>query len=313
MKSLTSKFVLALLSLVLTGAALSVGVYAWFTINNRVSIDAFEGQVEGGEGLLLSVNEGQDWSGFITSTEIQGVITANGFNRFAEMTSVDGYTFTDKAGAPVSGDSGYIWFDVWFLGTEFITGVDVTEVTFTSDGLTKFPTEIVIPGRTELEGHAANAARLSIVELTNEGAIPTADVNVKAFEQFKVNDNTIGKGDYPVDTDGVYTSGNYAVWYYNAVAQTTAALTPINEATFDAAELVSTVERNDSNAENGFEAQEVATNATTITSPIAGQEFTKRFKVRVFVWIEGWDQEAFNAILSGKFSVTLGFEGTTTP
>ncbi|WP_168711885.1 hypothetical protein [Acholeplasma laidlawii] len=48
MKSLTNKLVMSVLALVLTGVALSVGVLAWFTINNRATIEAFTGTVQTG-------------------------------------------------------------------------------------------------------------------------------------------------------------------------------------------------------------------------------------------------------------------------
>src|SRR5690606_34897641 len=35
--------------------------------------------------------------------------------------------------------------------------------------------------------------------------------------------------------------------------------------------------------------------------------------IRVRVWIEGWDQEAFNAILSGTISISLDFDGYDAP
>ena len=54
MKSLTNKLVMSVLALVLTGVALSVGVLAWFTINNRANVEKFSGTVQTGQGFYIS-------------------------------------------------------------------------------------------------------------------------------------------------------------------------------------------------------------------------------------------------------------------
>ncbi|NLK12637.1 MAG: hypothetical protein GX312_03500, partial [Candidatus Phytoplasma sp.] len=40
----------------------------------------------------------------------------------------------------------------------------------------------------------------------------------------------------------------------------------------------------------------------------AGEGYTKYAKVTVNVWIEGWDQEAYNAILNGKVNIDFSFK-----
>lgn len=296
MKSITRKFVLAVLSLALTGAALTVGVYAWFTISSQVSVDQFEGQVMGSSGLLISLDGGTDaavWSGSITTDAIQNQINESNFERFGEVTSKDGWNLLTRGGNP-AGATSYIEFNLYFAATEEINHIAVSDLLITSPGATTFPSEIVT-GET-LTNHASNAARVSIMESESVGTV---------FEQAENEDgNTLNKG-----TFGVWpaTGVNYAVAYYNAVAAGNNSLTPITNADFEGVSLVETVEA----AQGLVESNTVVANNPETEGPIISglADYTKKFTVTVRVWIEGWDQEAYNAILNGKFGVTMGFLG----
>src|SRR5690606_34460673 len=106
MKSLTSKFVLSVLSLVLTGVALSVGVYAWFTINNTAEVQSFTTEVRAGAGFYVSL-DGEVWTNTITTADLQALINADTF-RFDNVYSPDGVTFKEMDGTTNASASNYI-------------------------------------------------------------------------------------------------------------------------------------------------------------------------------------------------------------
>src|SRR5690554_7755476 len=127
MKSLTNKFILSVLSLVLTGVALSVGVYAWFTINNTASIEQFSASVQTGEGFYVSLDatDNTSWRNTITTTEIQ---TEIGAVTFLALTSEDGMVINDFDGDPAA-SGAYIEFDLYFVGSANLNYVVLTSLT----------------------------------------------------------------------------------------------------------------------------------------------------------------------------------------
>ena len=123
MKSLTSKFILSVLSLVLTGVALSVGVYAWFTINNTAQVDQFSADVRAGSGFYISLN-GTQWYTDITTDMITEYLSSAKPNfQFDNVTSPDGVTFKTLAGAPAN-TANYIEFPLYFAGNASLSYVN---------------------------------------------------------------------------------------------------------------------------------------------------------------------------------------------
>lgn len=300
MKSITKKFVLAVLSLALTGAALTVGVYAWFTISTRVSVEQFEGQVKGSTGLLVSLEGGSEqanWSGVLESDDINAKIADKGFKKFDELTSANGKDLVTKGGAAAA-TTDFIEFDIFFAATSQVNAIRVHELLIESAGATTFPSEVTnedlnLTVGQQLSNHAANAARVSIYDaLEDEG-------NIQIFEQANdEDDNTLGFGEM---------DSNFAVKYYNAVADV------LGGTLVKIENIPGSYDTNQAGTEDEPTVAAnlvVATKTETIT--INGlTDYTVGFKVTVKVWIEGWDQEAFNAILNGKFSVSFVFEGVT--
>src|SRR5690554_6835898 len=136
MKSLTNKLVMSVLALVLTGAALSIGVLAWFTVNNTATVDAFEASVQTGDGFYVSLN-GTDWRSTITSTEIQAAIDDDNVT-FAALTTPDGLALEDLEGNPAAATS-YIEFNLYFVGSNNFDEIELTNLVMSSDGASWMP------------------------------------------------------------------------------------------------------------------------------------------------------------------------------
>ena len=303
MKSLTSKFILSVLSLVLTGAALSVGVYAWFTINNTAEVQAFTTEVRAGSGFYVSLN-GSDWTNIITTTDIETLIDAENF-RFDNVYSPDGVTFETFAGVAANTDH-YIEFPLYFAGNASLTGVELTAMTLGGSQTSWIPgmnvagTRAASPANpsTPITDYASNAVRISFEDQLAASS-PTITVIEKADA---IEGNSLGKGTW---------GNNEAVLFYNAIETN-----PILEADFTAATLPSTIVAAASMSTVVSPLYTVAAATTAGWTPslptgitnVLGTDAEVAY-VMVRVWIEGWDQEAFNAILSGSVELSFDFEG----
>ena len=299
MKSLTNKLVMSVLALVLTGVALSVGVLAWFTINNRATIESFTGTVQTGEGFYVSL-DGTTWKNTLTSTEMQA---AAGTVTFVPLTSQDGIDLYAQ-GSAAAATAGFIEFDLLFAGSVNLNKIIVDTLTLSSPG------KPWIPGVDVANTRSAGAPNASITDFVSNAArvsfqdILATTTTSTIFEQNSTtNGNSLGFGAWAT---------NEAILFYNAIMAT-----DLLETEFDIAldETQAAVV-----AGSGL-TEEVATlkaNGTPIpgypTYDISGLTAiggvnAKVGAVTVRIWVEGWDQEAFNAILSDVLTVSFNFVG----
>lgn len=305
MKSLTNKLVMSVLALVMTGVALSIGVYAWFTVNNTATIDAFEANVQTGEGFYVSLN-GTNWQNTITSDDLTDAGLLN--VTFVPLTSADGVALTNLDGsAALAG--GYIQFDLLFVGSEALSNVQLTNILLSSTATSWIPGVDVAGTRSAgapnaaITEYASNAARVSFKDLSTAATITVVEQSEEALADANSTDatfgNSLGKGSFLT---------NEAVLFYNAIMSV-----DIEETAFTAATLPSTIE-----AGTGVNTSVAALSSTNTTGKtftvgetitgVIGEDY-KVGALTVRVWIEGWDQEAFNSILSGTLSVSFSFTG----
>ena len=275
MKGLSKKIFTSILALILTGAALGTGVFAWFTINNTATANGFEGTVEAASGGFMVSLDGKKWS---TSVDLKEVSVIGG--KFSDLTTVDGtnfYKFGDDS-QPVT--TGYVSFDLYFAAGDF-KNIEAT-VTIHESEKTTWVSDIPGSVGDTKEGYASSAVRVAFIQ---DGTL------TKAFERAADTNNTVGVGtlttnqavlDYNAVNSNVITSTNFAkVGSADVLAKGT-----LNTAAADVAEL-----------------GELLSGMTE-----AGEGYTKYAKVTVNVWIEGWDQEAYNAILNGKVNIDFSFK-----
>src|SRR5690554_438575 len=170
MKTLTNKLVTSVLALVLTGAALSIGVFAWFTINNQATIESFNGTVETGEGFYVSL-DGSTWKNTFTTAEMQ---THAGIVTFQALTSANGVSLFDLDGDEQTG--GFIEFELFFVGSNNLAHVSLTELLMSGTQTSWIPGVYVSGTRqaanddsTPIVEYVSNAARVSFEDLFDPG------------------------------------------------------------------------------------------------------------------------------------------------
>lgn len=311
MKTLTNKLVMSVLALVLTGVALSVGVFAWFTVNNTANIEQFSGTVQTGEGFYLS-SDGENWVNTLTEAQM---VTLAGNVTFQGLTaSADGKTLSNLSGQTGNDIAGqFITFNLYFVGDNELVSVNVTSITLTSPAATSWIPGQIVPftdsdedGNDPVLRSASDAARVAFIDLIDTAA------SAIVFENPVGGTNTKGKG--TLDLANLAAGMNQAVIYYNHFESTPAITQPM----FDAAHAYSTVETGSplSQAITTLDTQANAAaliagipawNVPAAVTGVIGTDYVVG-GVTVRVWIEGWDQEALNAILSGQINVTINFE-----
>lgn len=307
MKSLTSKFILSVLSLVLTGVALSVGVYAWFTINNTAQVDQFSADVRAGSGFYISLNGTQWYTDITTDMITEYLSTAKPNFQFDNVTSPDGVTFKTLGGATAN-TANYIEFPLYFAGNASLNYVQLTGLTIGGTqtdwvpGINVPNTRAASPANpsTPVTDYASNAVRISFADQLYDNT-----QMITVFEKGTSQGNTLGKG-------ASFTE-NEAVQFYNAVEDN-----DITEAMYNAAVLPPTLQAANSGMEEnvaplyaigGFasEVWGIEKLPPGVTN-VLGEDAEVAFMM-VRVWIEGWDAQAFNAILSGTVTLSFDFQG----
>ncbi len=314
MKNLTNKFVLSVLSLVLTGVALSVGVYAWFTVNNTATVSAFTASVQTGEGFYVSL-DGADWKSTITTGELETLLDVENF-QFVALSSLDGIELT---GLEVDGgelvptaavSAGFLEFDLLFAGSDSLDEIEITSLVLSSGAGTTWIPGVSVTGTRSFGAEndpitefAANAARVSFTDIL--AGSPEAVV----FQQSNgTNGNTLGKGAF---------ASNEAVLFYNHFMDP-----ELTEDLFDDAVLPTTLAANASLAITVGELYAHAGVSGAISALHPGLSVSAAIQntigsnyklglITVRVWIEGWDEQALNAILNGTLSVNFNFRGIT--
>lgn len=308
MKSLTNKLVMSVLALVLTGVALSVGVLAWFTVNNRANIDSFTGSVQTGEGFYVST-DGADWKNTLTSADLNLTPV-----EFRAMTSKDGITFEEYNETTVltAATDGFIEFTLYFAGSAALDEIKVSSLTLTGSETSWIPGRYVAGTRQTsaseandpITDYVSNAARVSFQDI-----LATTTTSTIFEQNSTTNGNSIGFGNYGT---------NEAILFYNAIMDTpippadfttasTNEPTTVKAGTVLTTTVATLVDRATFNADSGV---------TAITTELAsiGGNNAKFGAITIRVWVEGFDQEAFNAILSGVLEVEFNFVGIdTTP
>jgi hypothetical protein len=95
------KLLLSVIAVIVTVAALGTSTFAWFTLSNRASVGQFNAQVSSGEGIEVSLNQ-TNWYTDIPTTVIEDFISTTDFNKFTDVTTLDGSTFTKYTSGTVT-------------------------------------------------------------------------------------------------------------------------------------------------------------------------------------------------------------------
>lgn len=295
-KKITRKVLVAVFALVLSVVALGTTTYAWFTLGNTVKVDSFDVKVTGGEGLEMT---------YVTSTGTEkGYVTTISKDQIEEylkddysldswedfelgvVTSVDGKEFkklSDDGKSLVELDideKPFVEFKLKFRTKGTDKKLVWSGVTLDSTGVSWKPEfdYIAVGGAkivkdTEATYFAKNGTRIAVVPKTEDAKIyelPTSGTN-----------NTALSNGEPNFAEGAH---NY---YKNATQYDLVT----DHSTYKAAPTFS-----------------------SITAPVDVVDFGSfdsdyyYAEVTVRIYLEGFDSETFNAILSDKIQVALSFE-----
>lgn len=297
MKKVSKRVLLALLTLVLSVVTLGTTTYAWFTVGATVAVEEFEMNVQSGHGLEMTyVKKGGSEYGYVRnlSTDIilQYIATDYGYTDAAAfkagfqldaVTSVDGKAFKkiDDEHDLVDllpSDNPFLEFKLKFRTKQANSKLVWNHVSIDSDGklwapevnFTNISDGIVTKNDTPVKYYAKNGARVSI-----ESGLIT-----KVFElPEEPGKNAVLSNNEPIWDKGAHD-------YYNKVTN------------FDL-----------STKHSGYEAAETTTSVSAVDLMNFGDLIDDYHyaDVTVRVYIEGFDSETFNAILSDNLKVALSF------
>lgn len=313
MNKLLRKLTISVLAVVFAVIAMGATTYAWFTVTGEVSVDPVSADVTMDSGIYISA-DGVTWDNKLDSTDlaIAGVVTGTG--ELKALTSTDGTTFNEVTqialgsgenaskylstyGSDITNGTGYriITFYVrsvnytqlyLFKGQTSLTGTDVTwssDKKFSNNGSD-------VEAGDSITTNVANAARFAI----NSNSLTAWDTNAKLSTYGGTIKTTIYENEAVTkgNTTGFGLNGlnNGALNYY----LTKNSITPAdyNATKADGSEIVVP---NTIALSSVLDSVVVELSAGTTTKATDGYYYAK---VVVTIWLEGWDSECYNSILS---------------
>jgi hypothetical protein len=301
MSKLARKLVLSVLTVVLTVIALGTTTFAWFTLTNTTVIQPFEVTITESTGFQMAIGNptiGQEnlleWVNVLTTEDIEDYIALTyGTLRLNAVTTVDGVNFfsVDMNAASATG-SGYLELPINFRSDQeleiqwtSVTIPDAATFLWESDqAFTTAKNQPVISGD-DITINPADAVRVAIVG--NEPVV--------AYELPNSVTNVVLGGGVAQDLsflalagDGLGAPGNL-----NYYANKNGGLLPVGSAAVTVLETITTIANNPIH--------------TLTASATAGQAFYGKVMIRI--WIEGWDANMYDSVLSTVISVGFSFAG----
>src|SRR5690554_2798145 len=313
MKKISKKAILSILTLVLTVVVLGASTFAWFTLGTTATVDNFDVNVTSSEGLEISL-DGNNWytrlNSDIMRDYIENQVTTARLNNDGDfvmdaVTTSDGidfFKFSISGNEMVHTESDKAVANEDFLQLQFKLrtkvnqkvilsnlGVTSTLESWTSDQdftLAKGNTPVTSTGSTSsINADLADALRVSVLAVASHGDDVTDPV---VFEKDNTGStNTTG-------TLAKDSSDNYigAFEYYSKKSGFTNLL------------------------ETNFEPKSATANFGSNTTKLAdftsqtlsGGEDYYTVDVTFNIWFEGYDNEAFDAVLDQMVSIVLAFQ-----
>jgi hypothetical protein len=291
MRKLTTKLLFAIISVAFALVALGTTTFAWFTLSDTATVSTFDAQITAGEGIEISL-DGTNYYTTIPATVIQNKITQLNVE-LKDVTSKNGkqlfyfnsleainYTSLGTAKKPYiefdlsfrsPSATGVILEEYKFTSKHVVDGQEVEGISWTADVSFTNSFEAPVTAGTSATYYAHAALRMSLTPVSNESSEEETAVVYQAPEEPGKN-----------KAIGATPSENGMVDYYNT-----------------------------KNSDNPLDLTNV-TLADALTEPSGSNLITLEAntpqKVRVRIWIEGWDPDTFNAILNAKINVKMVFK-----
>jgi hypothetical protein len=325
MTKLSRKLLLSVITVVLTVVALGTTTFAWFTLTNVANVQQFDAEIIADSGIEIAIgdenlaleNFGLNWVTTLTTAAIEEYIAleyADNF-RFNHVTTADGINFR-TLGIGAQGNtvtSGYLELPIHFKSNSAVaiawTGVTLTSDDFSwaadqsfnavgHDGTSYVANPVTSSDVLTL--NAADAFRVAVI-----GTVGVA-TNVVAYEKPGTTtapyNHVLGVGGPGYEgllvsgtagqPDAVYAGTFGAHSYFYNDSQTSPF--GIENITTVATQTSITSERVLDMTDQGLD-------------PLVGSQYYGEITIRI--WLEGWDLNAYNAILSQVISASFQFTG----
>lgn len=332
MRKVSRRLLLSTLTVVLTVIALGTTTFAWFTITNTARISSFETQIAAEQGIEIALGiidtgladaeetkfrvnspQGLNWVTTLTSADVEEYIQTHvetGF-RFEHLTSPNGQTFYTFASDAVGGSvtTGYVRLPIHFRSG------DVYTINWSS---------VILGGGTPLPSWTSDVDQFTNV---NNNDINRGDsINVDPSDAIRISavgSSTIvyeKPGNAPGGTNiALNTGGNLTTTFIDPDETPETgdeyALSSVGAHSYyeaktnrlpDGIDSVSTV----ATTSNLSELSEDGITVLTLSSgqsAEAGMEYYG--SLELYIWIEGWDPNAYNAILDEYVFISFTFKG----
>jgi hypothetical protein len=305
MNNIARKLVLSALAVVLTVVALGTTTFAWFTLTNTAVVQPFEAQVVADTGIEVAIGvapggdlELLDWVTTLTTSDINDYITAaypTGF-RFDHVTTTNGIDFFTLLGGALSGTTeGFLELPIHFRSNS-ATSINWTQVTLTGGALpwTSDVAFTAANGTAYTAGSsfnvdASDSIRIAIQEVTGGGsALVAYEKPASATNMF------LGTGGDFTDLvtladDNLGAAGSYNYYYAKTGFLPVGSGAVVTVSTLDAITSSNILTMNDGVAAG-------------LTQLYYGQ-------ITIRIWVEGYDQNAYNSILARLITSSFTFVG----
>jgi hypothetical protein len=345
MSKLSKKLILSVLTLVLTVVALGATTFAWFTLGNEATVGQISGQITSGDGLEVRIAQGQEgevldngsyafapilgydtWYTSLPSSVLQEFLGKK-YNPDASklelkgVTSADGVAITKLDGTTAADYGSFIEFDLeirsQFETEVFLSGVNLTgavdqwasDANFKlSDGksIIAHDNDAALDNTNSVWVDPSTAARVSVQSATSTIVYQKPEIAEDLDEEPKVARNTI--------TDYSHKPSIYGAHDYYFVKNGSSLVTPLEKA-FKVVDNSGTPGL--ANADSytlvlpetvtEFGAVDSMDDADAILELQNGNDGYYYGTVTVRIWIEGWDNEAYNSIFNLELFVGLSF------
>jgi hypothetical protein len=342
MSKLSKKLILSVLTLVLTVVALGATTFAWFTLGNEATVGQISGQITSGDGLEVRIAQGQEgqvlntdsntyefepitgydaWYTSLPSSVLQEFLGKK-YNPAASKIDLKGVT--SENGRDIKNLNGYeaeygsfIEFDLE-IRSQFETKVFLSDVNLTgevvrwaSDADFKLSTSEDIfahDGEANLDDtnsvlvDPSTAARVSVASVSKTIVYQKPENPEDLNADPKVARNTI--------TDSVHKPSIYGAHDYYFVKNGSSLVTPLEKAFKSGTPGLAyadpyTLVLPETVTE--FDAVDDMDNDDAILELEDGNDGYYYGTVTVRIWIEGWDNEAYNSIFNLELFVGLSF------
>lgn len=335
MSKLSKKLILSVLTLVLTVVALGATTFAWFTLGNEATVGQIEGQVTAGDGLEVRIAQGQTgedesetitgydtWYTSLPSTVLQDFLGEKYTKlELKALTSKDGKAIKKIDGTTDADYGSFIEFKLE-IRSQFETKVFLSDVNLTGE-VSQWASDanFKLSATKDISAHdnaaeldntnsvwvdPSSAARVSVESASKTIVYQKPEIEEDLDEDPKVARNTI--------TDSAIKPSIYGAHDYYFVKNGSSLADPLDKA-FELVDNSGTpglayaddysVELPETVTE--FVAVEQMLDSNAMLNLVLGSDGYYHGTVTVRIWIEGWDNEAYNSIFNKNLFVGLSF------